>query len=293
VPVIVGIFTLNALLWRPGSAVSINRKAVFESSYLFLQILAALAFIIYVGGDQLVMHRFFVPILPAMYLLTMRGLCEVFPREADESVFKISRKWRRAVGAMCLGGIILTCLPTFIGREHHRVFVVEKPADADRKIVGEWLRENVGADTRIALVPAGIIPFYSGLETIDLVGLNDKHIARSGAALGKGEPGHEKHDSTYVLGRRPDIMLLGACRIIPGRLAAEDLFDYYWLYGELVPGNREMLMLREFRKNYVPCAVPVGGMGYLHFFKHKNFPMPLAEPLKSKAVASERVSPTA
>ena len=60
----------------------LHRKAAFESSFLLLQLVACLSFVMCVGGDQLVMHRFFVPILPALYLLIMRGLCEVFPREA-------------------------------------------------------------------------------------------------------------------------------------------------------------------------------------------------------------------
>jgi hypothetical protein len=292
VPVIVGIFALNALIWRPRGTVSIHRKAIVESSYLLLQIVACLAFVVYVGGDQLVMHRFFVPILPALYLLTMRALCEVFPREAEGASFRITANRRFLVFALCAGGVVLTALPSFVGREHHRVFVVEKPADDDRKIVGKWLKDNVGGDATIALIPAGIIPFYSGLETIDLVGLNDRRIAHAEVSgFGSGEPGHEKYDSTYVLERRPDIMLLGACRIMPRKLSAQGLLNYAWLYGKLVPGNREMLRLEEFQRNYIPCAAAVGS-GYIHFFKHKGFEMPPAEPLRTGTVAAE-LNPTA
>jgi hypothetical protein len=279
VPAIAVILAFNALLLRPRGTVSIHRKAIFESSYLLLQISACLLFVFSVGGDQLVMHRFFVPILPAIYVLTLRGMCVIFPREAEGAVFRISRNRRLAFVAASAGAIVLTCLPSVIGREHHRVFTVEKAADADRRIVGIWLKHAVGDDTSIALVPVGIIPFYSGLETIDLVGLNDKHIARADVpGFRRGEPGHEKYDSRYVLRRQPDIMLLGACRIMSRKLAAQDLLNYAWLYGELVPGNREMLKLEAFRNDYVPYAAFVG-MGYIHFFKHKDFHMPLAEPL--------------
>lgn len=291
VPIIAAILVFNALIWRPRGTMSIHRKPSFESSFLLLQIAACLSFVIYVGGDQLVMHRFFVPILPAIYLLTMRGLCEVFPREADGPVFRISRNRRFLIAAACMGGIVLTCLPSLVGREHHRVFNVEKPADADRKIVGKWLEERVGEDTKIAIVPAGIIPFYSGLETIDLVGLNDKHIARTEAAgLGRGEPGHEKHNSAYVLQKRPDMLFLGACRLMPRKLSVEDLFNYYWLYGTLVPGNREMLMLDEFKTSYSPYAARIGS-GYIHFFKHKDFKMPSGEPLTTKSGTAKSAYP--
>ncbi len=293
VPIVAAILVFNALIWRPRGVLHIHRKASFEALFLSLQVAACLSFVIYVGGDQLVMHRFFVPILPAVYLLTLRGLCEVFPREADGSKFKISSNRRFLIATACLCGIVLTCLPSLVGREHHRIFNVEKPADADRKLVGTWLERCVGKNTRIALVPAGIIPFYSGLETIDLVGLNDRHIARTEATgLGRGEPGHEKHNSAYVLQRRPDLLFLGACRLMPRKLTAEDLLNYYWLYGVLVPGNREMLMLDEFKTNYSPYAARIGS-GYIHFFKRKSFNMPSGEPLTTKSDTATSAIPAA
>ncbi len=278
VPIAAAAAFFYARMWSSTGGGS-GRKIGFATSYLLLQVAACIAFVIYVGGDQLVMHRFFVPILPALYLLSLRGFGELFPREDERSKRGGSLARRAALAAACVAGIIVTCLPSFVGGEHRRVFYVEKPADADRKVVGQWLKENVGGDTTIALTAAGIVPFYSGLETIDLVGLNDVHIARTEVArFGRGEPGHEKYNSAYVLERRPDLIFLGACRIWPHKLTTQALLKYYWLYGILVPGNREMLGLDEFRRNYTPHAARVGS-GYIHFFKRNDFHMPAAEPL--------------
>lgn len=277
-PIVAAAAFFYARMWSPPGGGS-ERKVGFATSYLLLQIAACVAFVIYVGGDQLVMHRFFVPILPALYLLSLRGFGELLPRADEGTERGVSLGRRAGLAATCAAGIIVTCLPSFVGGEHHRVFSVEKPADADRKLVGKWLRENVGGDTTIALTAAGIVPFYSGLETIDLVGLNDVHIARTEVArFGRGEPGHEKYNSAYVLERRPDLIFLGACRIWPHKLTAQALVKYYWLYGILVPGNREMLGLDEFKRNYAPHAARVDS-GYVHFFKRNGFPMPAAEPL--------------
>jgi len=62
--------------------------------------------------------------------------------------------------------------------------------------------------TLIAVVAAGAIPFESGLETIDMLGLNDEHIAHRDLEVGLLPAGHEKYDSEYVLDRRPDIIIL-------------------------------------------------------------------------------------
>jgi hypothetical protein len=68
---------------------------------------------------------------------------------------------------------------------------------------GRWLKEHTKGDEKIALITAGAIPFYSGLETIDMAGLTDKHIAHLPAKLGGGYIGHEKFDNRYVLSRQP------------------------------------------------------------------------------------------
>ena len=51
---------------------------------------------------------------------------------------------------------------------------------------------------------AGKIPFFSGLRSVDMLGLNDEHIAHLPA--GYFEAGHNKHDPDYVLSRGPDVL---------------------------------------------------------------------------------------
>jgi hypothetical protein len=53
----------------------------------------------------------------------------------------------------------------------------------------------------------GKVPFFSGLETIDMLGLTDAHIAH-GRADDRGYfwVGHAKSDLGYVLSRRPDLV---------------------------------------------------------------------------------------
>jgi hypothetical protein len=75
------------------------------------------------------------------------------------------------------------------------------------QMAGEWLRENVPPDTLIAVTPAGYIAYFSELQTIDMLGLNDAHIAHASLEIGGGRAGHEKFDVDYVLRREPDIIV--------------------------------------------------------------------------------------
>jgi hypothetical protein len=47
-----------------------------------------------------------------------------------------------------------------------------------------------------------MIPYYSGLVTIDMFGLMDTHLARLEGMM------HRKFDAVYVLEREPDIVIL-------------------------------------------------------------------------------------
>jgi len=65
------------------------------------------------------------------------------------------------------------------------------------------MADNAAPGESIAAMGAGAIAYYGDRETIDLLGLNDKHIARiETPAIGTGTAGHEKRDPAYVLNER-------------------------------------------------------------------------------------------
>jgi arabinofuranosyltransferase len=72
--------------------------------------------------------------------------------------------------------------------------------------LGHFLGETHRGEV-IAIDGAGKVPFFSGLRTIDMLGLADVHIAH-----GKADPkgyfwaGHAKSDLDYVLARQPDLI---------------------------------------------------------------------------------------
>lgn len=73
------------------------------------------------------------------------------------------------------------------------------------KRLGQWLKENSPKEAVLAIDAAGTIPYFSNLRTIDMLGLNDLHIAHMDIPdFGEGKPGHEKYDAAYIFANHPD-----------------------------------------------------------------------------------------
>lgn len=70
--------------------------------------------------------------------------------------------------------------------------------------LGLHLRERHPEST-LATTAAGKIAFYSGLRTIDMLGLADRHIAHRPSDSFEN-PGHNKRDDAYVLRRQPNLI---------------------------------------------------------------------------------------
>jgi hypothetical protein len=77
--------------------------------------------------------------------------------------------------------------------------------------IGTFLRRAfTGKDPLVAVDAAGAIPYFSRLRSLDMLGLNDAHIARRRPeGFGEGLQGHELGDGDYVFERAPDIIIGG------------------------------------------------------------------------------------
>ncbi|HCH64416.1 MAG TPA: hypothetical protein DFR83_16540 [Deltaproteobacteria bacterium] len=151
-------------------------------------------YILAVGGDFKGTGRFLIPWLPAIACLVQAGLNRLFAARIG------------VVSAALAGAAVVWSVP---GQLEMKDFAERFAEDLDRRrAIGTFLAETLPPDTVLAVHAAGILPYYAGLETIDMWGLNDAHIARAPVDdLGKGIAGHERHDYAYVLTRAPDFIL--------------------------------------------------------------------------------------
>ena len=217
--------------------------------YVLALVLAWFAYIVYIGGDSLVRFRFFAPLLPLMYALVAASAGAILQQVRLERPPPQFVRW---AGLAMAGGALL--LFTLHASSIDVVLPLEREAVFQRARVGLWLRDNAPADTVIAVIPAGAIPYESRLDTIDMLGINDEHIAHRDLNLGLWGAGHEKYDSLYVLDREPDIIIINdTLSANPWRRE-----DYVGLTSALIPARNDMLRQDRLWEEYEPRSAPVG-----------------------------------
>jgi len=153
-------------------------------------------FYLRIGGDALVYYRFWVLTLPWMALMLAdlsKCLVDAVPLP------------RRVVTGFLLAIIVVANgWNSFIGSD--MAYLRRDDAHLqDLKKMAHHLSQKPGEPV-IAANVVGILSFYSGHRILDMLGLNDRHIAKApGRQL--GIPAHESHDGAYVFEQRPDIIL--------------------------------------------------------------------------------------
>ncbi len=143
-----------------------------------------LLYVVRVGGDFME-FRFIVPILPFCFILI------VWLIFANLHVAEL----RLALVSIVLLGSVHHVL-SFSNNKVESIGILRahvRAEDEDWEGIGMSLGKIFNHDPKltIATTAAGAIPYYSHLRTIDMLGLNDKWVARNGLDAGD-KPGHQK-----------------------------------------------------------------------------------------------------
>ncbi|MEW6104366.1 MAG: hypothetical protein AB1630_11235 [bacterium] len=234
----------------------------FNTNYLYFLLItfSYLLYIIYIGGDSLSMYRFLVPILPFLYLLFQEGLKSFTELFSEKKAIAI-------VFIILAIGIPLTTKKSFSGNSYNALSS-QSTLTQNWSFVGKWMKDNISKNASIALSPAGAIPYYSGLYSIDMLGLCDLNISHMKSDwMGKGFAGHEKGSGDYILLRKPTYILLG--NIIISDKPEFNFQDIPWDYWAL-KSERELWFNLKFHEMYEQVASHLGGGWYLHYFRLKK-----------------------
>jgi hypothetical protein len=162
--------------------------------FLALLLLIWCLFIVAVGGDHLVGLRFLVPALPLSLMI----------------IVLLARQSRSLPVRLI---ILLVPLMLAAARWSDPLRRSHAASNAESRQlwieIGQWFRENVPPESVIAVNPSGLIAYYSERPTIDMLGLNDSHIARKGKKDLSLRVGHQAGDGAYVVSHRPDFIMFG------------------------------------------------------------------------------------
>ena len=223
-----------------------RRPRVLPDAFALLFTVSFLAYVLLVGGDHFE-FRFVDPVLPLLYLMAAMAMCRVL---GDAAILA------RGVSASLL--VAAAAMPSVIGfhsvDQHidlwgrtHYVSIASAEEEATWlsywRRIGVWLRDHADASESIAVTPAGVIPYITDMRTLDMLGINDREIARMPALPGRNV-GHEKRVEADVA-RARGITYLVADPVIslepidrPERAVEVDFGDFYWYFMPLVDGAR-------------------------------------------------------
>lgn len=159
------------------------------------------AYVVWEGGDAFPGYRFWLPVLPLAGLLVARALSlgrATAPAWAPAAALLVAV----VTGSQALDDVR-------IEHETGRGFTAKMSA------AGRWLGAHVPPGTWIAVNYVGALPYYSGLPTIDMLGLTDPAIARTPIRGAFRFPGHAKGNGASVLDRAPGLILMGGVSLGP------------------------------------------------------------------------------
>lgn len=221
---------LALLLWR--------RRISRTEAYFTLPIGVNLAYVVYVGGDYMVAYRFLLPTFPLLALLVAAASSELGSTVSGRVRLNLSAA---LLAAVFVAVSVLSALDPDLVAQLHTDGVYSQRSAA---VIG-WLQKNSQPGDTIAMETIGKIPYYSGLFTIDMLGLTDSHIAHSPGRTDYFTPGHNKTDTAYVLSRKPTYVMV--YRIpIPG--------GYAYNLTHLL-GSAGMINSKEFAADYTKAAI--------------------------------------
>jgi arabinofuranosyltransferase len=216
-----------------GAAAALLRSDRRAFSF-FATVVTTVAYSCVVGGDNFEQCRFFAHTLPVVW---------VFASLAGHLL--IQQPLGRA-------GLYVALAASLVPqRAPHPIHAPSVNGDPHYQIiVGVMLREQALADSTVAVIPAGFVPYFSRLRAHDMLGKTDAHIARL-PYVPFGLPAHGKYDPEYSFGRDPDLVV--SCRSraavtsAPRRLAE--------LERPQVDYSLSILASEPFRSRYLPYRI--------------------------------------
>lgn len=189
-----------AILLLVASAIYRKKNLRAEVGFAEFFVCLWLGYLVWIGGD-IYYERFLVAILPMGIYLVLRLLSGISSRP----------------GVLACVLIFAVCQSAFAFKDNRFDYRLSR---YDCWLaVGQLLGERYPGAT-LAVDAAGKIPYFSELVTIDMLGLNDRHIGKMKVQSEYFHPGHSKFDADYVLGRKPDLI---AAWIIPSLDLAWDI----------------------------------------------------------------------
>jgi arabinofuranosyltransferase len=248
----------------------------FEGSLLCVLIAFHSCYVVIIGGDVLPLHRFWLPILPLLYILFSKSLAELY------KVLNTNRRFSpgiiQAIAALFVIGLSFynyTVNESYIGNlKQKEINLVEQLKNRAEVLNDLQIRQK--RKFTVAVSTIGALSYYTDATVIDMLGLTDAYIAHHPETIPEisndsSNPWKEKkYNSDYVLGRKPDYIVM-ATIVKPSSFAERALFTK-----------------KEFFNNYYIQFVPIAQDRRYFFYARKSSAQ---VEISAKKIADAEISP--
>ena len=266
-----GFDYVRSFVWGPAGLIFLLAPFAFlrpgrERVVIASAIVTTIAVVVVLeGGDSFGGFRFLMPALPFLYLLVGEG-----------GAFVAGALERRGLDKRFATGLLVAlALAHVVG---NGLIAVESIRAASvftsrMRLVGTRLGEVLPPDTLVAVNPIGAIGFLCRCRILDMLGLADRHIARTKPAdLGQGVAGHEKGDGAYVLERHPDLILFGNVMVSTPGTSPEIGLSIPW--PPVHRSERELASLPALGELYARDVIGLAEDRHLLVFRRRDFSLP-------------------
>ncbi len=186
----VATYTVVAVLAAAAAAFARDRR----SRVLSVLVVFGFARLTLVGPDIFGGFRFLAPYLPVLLVAAVAG------------IERVAAGSRPATLTMAMLLLLTTTFSTGInGTASFRQLVSLNGVPTASTVAGVLVNRHALPDSRIVVVAAGCISYFSRREAIDMLGKSDRHVARVPEVRG-GPTGHNRFDVNWTLRERPDII---------------------------------------------------------------------------------------
>jgi hypothetical protein len=233
-----GMVALRAffLLAIAGMVVCVRGNGKARVGLLAAPMAVWFGYIVLVGGDIFPAWRHFVPALVLAAFLIGDGI---------DAMMSLGPTGKWVVGFILVGTFLLNLNDQKVDKKLDSAR--SERWEWDGEVLGRFLSDAFSAQAPLLAVDAaGAVPYFSGLPSLDMLGLNDRYLAQHPPAdFGQSFlfVGHELANGPYVLSRKPDLVLFG----LPAG-AAKPYFR----------SDKELARLDGFRDNYQLAAFEGG-----------------------------------
>ena len=118
-------------------------------------------------------------------------------------------------------------------------------------VIGQWFHQHASPNETIAAIPIGAVSYYSELNSIDRLGITDIHIAHTKMPqMGRGIPGHEKHDFGYMLSKKPTYYLPPAPENSKYKPPKSEIKKFHQLYKLFYTNEPTFKFFYKLKKNH-------------------------------------------